>query len=275
MIDLHLHTTASDGLLPPAALVDRAAAAGLAIIAVTDHDTVGGLAEAVAAARTRAVRVIAGIEITAVENGSDVHVLGYFFDPDSAVLATFLREQREDRTRRVREMGDRLRSLGLSVDVDALISAADTGGRSIGRPAIADALVASGQAVDRTDAFDRLLGRGKPGFVPRRGTAAAAVIETIHAAAGIASLAHPGVTSSDSLIETLSRQGLDALEVWHSDHAPDQQRHYGRLADRLGLAKSGGSDFHGDGVHRAARLGGVGLPEPEFRRLEAAAGKRR
>jgi hypothetical protein len=262
-------------LLPPGALVDRAAAAGLAIIAVTDHDTVGGLAEAVAAARTRAVRVVAGIEVTAVEDGADVHVLGYFIDPDSAILATFLREQREDRTRRVREMGDRLRSLGLSVDVDALIRAADTGSRSIGRPAIADALVASGQAVDRTDAFERLLGRGKPGFVPRRGTPAAAVIATIHAAGGIASLAHPGVTCSDSLIETLSRQGLDAIEVWHSDHAADQQRHYGTLADRLGLAKSGGSDFHGDGLHRAARLGGVVLPEPEFRRLEAAAGNRR
>jgi predicted metal-dependent phosphoesterase TrpH len=275
LIDLHLHTTASDGLLAPAALVERAAAAGLTIIAVTDHDTVGGLAHAVDAGRTRAVRVVAGIEITAVEDGSDLHVLGYFIDPGSPILAAFLREQREDRTRRVREMGKRLRTLGLSVDVDALIREADAVTRSIGRPAIADALVASGQAVDRTDAFNRLLGRGKPGFVPRRGTPAAAVIETIHAACGIASVAHPGVTSTDSLIERLAGQGLDAIEVWHSDHTPDQQRHYAMLADRLGLAKSGGSDFHGDGVHRAARLGGVLLPEPEFQRLEAAAEKRR
>jgi hypothetical protein len=275
LIDLHLHTTASDGLLAPAALVERAAAAGLTIIAVTDHDTVGGLAEAAGAGRTRAVRVIAGIEITAVEDGSDLHVLGYFIDPDSAILATFLKEQREDRTRRVREMGERLRNIGLSLDVDGLISAAAAGRRSIGRPAIADALVASGQAADRTDAFERLLGRGTPGFVPRRGTPASAVIDTIHAAGGIASLAHPGVTSTDSLIERLAGQGLDAIEVWHSDHAPDQQRHYGRLADRLGLARSGGSDFHGDGVHRAARLGGVVLPEPEFQRLEATAEKRR
>jgi predicted metal-dependent phosphoesterase TrpH len=275
LIDLHLHTTASDGLLAPAALVERAAAAGLTIIAVTDHDTVGGLAEAVNAGRTRGVRVIAGIEITAVEDGSDLHVLGYFIDPDGPILATFLKEQREDRTRRVREIGERLQSIGLSVDVDALIRAAGAGTRSIGRPAIADALVASGQAVDRTDAFDRLLGRGTPGFVPRRGTPAAAVIETIHAAGGIASLAHPGVTASDSLIDRLAVQGLDAIEVWHSDHAPDQQRHYGMLADRLELAKSGGSDFHGDGVHRAARLGGVWLPEPEFQRLEAAAERRR
>ena len=207
MIDLHLHTTASDGLLVPAALVARAAAAGLTIIAVTDHDTVGGLVEAVDVGRTRGVRVIAGIEMTAVEDDNDVHVLGYFIDPDNDILAGFLREQREDRIRRVREMGARLRSLGVPVDVDALIATADRGSRSIGRPAIADALVASGQAVDRTDAFTRLLGRGRPGFVPRRGVSAAAVIDTIHTAAGIASLAHPGISASDSLVEALTREG--------------------------------------------------------------------
>ena len=275
MIDLHLHTTASDGLLVPAALVARAAAAGLTIIAVTDHDTVGGLVEAVDLGRTRGVRVIAGIEMTAVEDDNDVHVLGYFIDPDNDILAGFLREQREDRIRRVREMGERLRSLGVPVDVEALIATADLGSRSIGRPAIADALVASGQAVDRTDAFTRLLGRGRPGFVPRRGVPAAAVIDTIHTAAGIASLAHPGISASDSLVEALTGKGLDAIEVWHCDHSPDQQRHYSTLADRLGLAKSGGSDFHGDGVHHAARLGAVLLPEPEFQRLEAASERRR
>jgi predicted metal-dependent phosphoesterase TrpH len=275
LIDLHLHTTASDGLLAPAALVERAAAAGLTIIAVTDHDTVAGLADAAGAGQTCALRVIAGIEITAIEDGSDVHVLGYFIDPESPVLTAFLKGQREDRIRRVREMGERLRRIGLAVDAEALIGAAEAGARSIGRPAIADALVASGQAVDRTDAFNRLLGRGRPGFVARRGRPPEAVVDTIHAAGGIASLAHPGVASSDSLIERLARHGLDAIEVWHSDHAPEQQRRYGLMADRLGLAKSGGSDFHGDGVHRAARLGGVSLPAPEFQRLETAAERRR
>jgi predicted metal-dependent phosphoesterase TrpH len=275
LIDLHLHTTASDGLLAPAALVDRAAAAGLTIIAVTDHDTVGGLADAAEAGRARALRVIAGIEITAIEEGVDQHVLGYFIDPESPVLTAFLKEQREERIRRVRDMGERLRSIGLPLDVDHLIRAAHADGRTIGRPAIADALVAAGHAVDRTDAFDRLLRRGRPAFVPRRGAPAAVVIDTIHAAGGIASLAHPGVTSSDALIETLAGQGLDAVEVWHSDHSPDRERHYGLLADRLGLAKSGGSDFHGDGVHRAARLAGVSLPAQEFQRLEARAAERR
>jgi len=275
VIDLHLHTTASDGLLAPAALVSRAAAAGLRIIAVTDHDTVGGLSEAIDIGRTLDVRVVAGIEITAVEEDDDVHVLGYFIDPANATLAAFLKEQREDRTRRVREMGERLRSLGVPVDVEALIANADPGTRSIGRPAIADALVASGHAASRNDAFTRLLGRGKPGFVARRGTRAAAVIETIHTAGGIASFAHPGIIGNDALVEALARQGLDAIEVWHSDHPPERQQHYGAMAERLGLARSGGSDFHGDGTHHAAQLGAVVLPEPEFRRLEAAAEKRR
>ena len=275
MIDLHLHTTASDGLLSPAALVSRAAAAGLTVIAVTDHDTVGGLAEAIDAGLARRVRVVAGIEITAVENGTDVHVLGYFIDPASPALGAFLQAQRDDRTRRVREMGERLRALGVPLDVEALLAPAASGTRSIGRPAIADALVASGHAADRNDAFARLLGRGKPGFVPRRGVPATAVIDTIHAAGGIASLAHPGIMDDDPLVEALAPGGLDAIEVWHSDHSPDQQEHYRALAARLGLARSGGSDFHGDGVHRACQLGGVVLPESEFARLEAAAGKRR
>jgi predicted metal-dependent phosphoesterase TrpH len=275
LIDLHLHTTASDGLLAPGALVSRAAQAGLTIIAVTDHDTIAGLAEAVEAARTCGVRVVAGIEMTAVEDGSDVHVLGYFIDRHSETLATFLARQREDRIARVREMGARLRSLGMPLDVEAMIAAAARDMRSIGRPAIADALVASGHAASRDDAFARLLGRGKPGFVPRQGTPAAAVIDTIHAAAGIASLAHPGIEVDDVLVEALAKRGLDAIEVWHSDHSPEQQRHYGALADRLGLAKSGGSDFHGDGVHHTSGLGAVVLPEAEFLRLETAAEQRR
>jgi 3',5'-nucleoside bisphosphate phosphatase len=275
MIDLHLHTTASDGLLSPRELVERAAAAGLTTIAVTDHDTVGGLAEAREAGQDFGVRVVAGIEITAVENGQDLHVLGYFLDPESPSLGGFLRTQRADRVRRVRDIGARLGVLGYRLDVEPLVAAAERGGRSIGRPAIADALVAAGHCTDRNDAFARLLGRDRPAFIPRSGIPAAAVIATIHGARGIASLAHPGISATDQMIEQLAPAGLDALEVWHSDHSPEQQEHYGRLADRLGLARSGGSDYHGDGVHRECRLGAVLLPATELARLEAlAAGTR-
>lgn len=268
MIDLHLHTNASDGLLAPADLVGQASAAGLTTIAITDHDTVAGIPAARAAARQTGIRVIAGIEITSVDNHRDVHILGYFLDVDNAPLVELLRNQREDRIRRVREMGERLHELGLAVDVDALLAAAPAGGRSIGRPALADALVAAGHATDRNDAFARLLGRGRPAFVPRCGVAGADVVRVIHAADGIVSFAHPGVTGDDTLIPPLVDAGLDALEVWHSDHTPDQQRYYAAMAERFNLAKSGGSDYHGDGLHRACQLGAVVLPADEFERLE-------
>jgi predicted metal-dependent phosphoesterase TrpH len=275
MIDLHLHTTASDGLLAPRPLVRRAAAAGLTTMAVTDHDTVGGLAEAREAGIETGIRVVAGIEITAIEDGRDVHVLGYFIDPDDPDLAAFLQSQRGDRIRRVREIASRLAGLGHPIDVEPLVESAARGSRSIGRPAIGDALVAAGHCADRNDAFARFLGFGRPAFVPRTGVSGASVVATIHAAKGVASLAHPGILASDELIEPLAHSGLDALEVWHSDHTPEQEDHYARLADRLGLARSGGSDYHGDGLHRACRLGGVQLPAHEFARLEArAAGSR-
>lgn len=275
MIDLHLHTTASDGLLPPRVLVQRAAAAGLTTIAVTDHDTVDGLREAADAGAELGVRVVPGIEITAVENQCDVHVLGYFFDPGSTALTQFLQAQRSNRIRRVREIGARLAELGCRIEIEPLVEAAARGGRTIGRPAVADALVTAGHSVDRNDAFARLLGRGCPAFVPRTGVAGAAVLETIHAAGGIASLAHPGIAKDDELIEALAAVGLDAIEVWHSDHSPEQQTYYAALADRLAIARSGGSDYHGDGIHRASRLGGVLLPPADFRRLERlAAGSR-
>jgi 3',5'-nucleoside bisphosphate phosphatase len=275
VIDLHLHTTASDGLLDPEILVGRAAAAGLTTIAVTDHDTVAGVAAAQATGAGIGVRVIAGIEITAVESGRDVHILGYFVDVSSAPLAAFLVSQRQDRLRRVRAMAERLAALGLPIDVEPLLEAAQAGTRSIGRPAIADALVAAGHAASRNDAFARLLGRGKPAFVPRAGTSGTEVIATIHAAGGIASLAHPGIANDDGLIPPLVEAGLDAIEVWHSDHTPAHQQHYFALAERLGVGKSGGSDYHGDGVHRACTLGGVTLPDAEFERLQARVGARR
>jgi predicted metal-dependent phosphoesterase TrpH len=271
VIDLHLHTTASDGLLGPAALVARAAAAGLTTIAVTDHDTTAGIAEALSAASPIGLDVVAGIEITAVEDGRDVHILGYFLDPAVESLTLFLAAQRADRLRRVREMGGRLATVGYAVDVEPLLAAALAGSRSIGRPAIADALVAAGHAVDRNDAFARLLGRGRPAFVPRVGVSGAHVIAVIHQAGGVASLAHPGLVDDDALLRPLADAGLDALEVWHCDHSPAQQRHYFALADELGLARSGGSDFHGEGLHRACRLGAIGVPQAEFARLQALA----
>jgi predicted metal-dependent phosphoesterase TrpH len=275
LIDLHLHTTASDGLLAPAALVTRAGAAGLSVLSVTDHDTLAGLPEAADAARHAGLRLVAGIEITAVEQNRDVHILGYFFDPASPPLLEFLRTQRADRVRRVREIGDRLHDMGFTIDVEPLLARAAEGGRSVGRPAIADALVATGQIESRDDAFARLLARGKPAYVPRHGAGAAEVIGVIHSAGGIASLAHPGVLGVDDLIPVLAAAELDAIEVWHSDHDSEDEVRYRQIAGELGLGRSGGSDYHGEGVHRACRIGSIALPSREFAHLEALAEARR
>jgi 3',5'-nucleoside bisphosphate phosphatase len=216
---------------------------------------------------------VPGIEITAVEAQRDVHILGYFFDAENAGLSHFLREQRSSRLRRVRDMAARLRELGSEIDEQALLARVGPG-KSVGRPAIADALVAAGHAVDRNDAFARLLGQGRPAFIPRSGVSGGDVIRLIHEAGGIASLAHPGLLKNDDLIPVLVDAGLDALEVWHSDHLPQHQLHYAALAARWQLGCSGGSDYHGEGIHRTCRIGDVSLPPDEFTRLTSLAGSR-
>jgi predicted metal-dependent phosphoesterase TrpH len=272
VIDLHLHTTASDGTLSPADLVARVASAGLSVISVTDHDTVAGLGEVHAANASGRIRVVDCIEITAVEDGRDVHVLGYFIDPSSATLAVFLRAQREDRIRRAREMVDRLAGLGMRLDAGPIVARALTGeGRSIGRPQVADALIAAGFALDRRDAFDRLLAFGRPAFVARRGSSVREVVRTIHEAGGIASLAHPGPTAVDAQIPAFAAAGLDAIEASHSDHDTATEERYRQLARELGLAVSGGSDFHGDRSTHPLMLGILSLPAADFEELERRA----
>jgi len=270
LIDLHLHTTASDGTLSPAVLVARAAAAGLTVVSVTDHDTVAGLAEARAAAARHGVRLVNGVEITAVEDRRDVHMLGYFIEPSDIAFAAFLETQRADRIRRVRDIADRLRSLGHPIDVDAVLASASAhAGRSIGRPQIAVALVSTGHARDRNDAFDRFIGANSPAFVPRRGPTPDEVIAILGRAGGIVSLAHPGLTKVDAIIPRLVAAGLTAIEVRHTDHDAATEQRYRELAASLGIAASGGSDFHGDSGHRAAALGAVTLPAEDFAALES------
>ena len=272
MIDLHLHTTASDGALSPSELVLEARAAGLSIISITDHDTTAGYDAARAVAPGAGVELVPGIEISAVADGRDVHVLGYFIDPQSAVLRGFLERQREDRLRRVREMGARLAALGAPIDVEPILAEA-LRGRSVGRPQIASALLARGHVATRDEAFDRFLEYGGPAYVARCGASASDVISIIHAAGGLASLAHPGLLRRDHLIAPLAAAGLDALEVRHSDHDAATEAKYRALAQSLGLLVTGGSDFHGDNGHRICRLGSLTLTEEEFAALKTRAGR--
>lgn len=271
MIDLHLHTTASDGRLSPATLVERVAAAGITVMSVTDHDTVAGLGEVRRAADAAGIELVNGIEVTAVHEGRDIHMLGYFIDPDDVRFNAFLVEQRHRRVDRVREIGRRLERLGAVIDVDALLQrSSHTPGASVGRPVIARALAAAGHVASLQEAFDRFLATGRPAFVPRSGESPAMVVERIHAAGGVASMAHPGVTKQPAVMGALVAAGLDAVEVYHSDHPPDMQRELLAFAIDHKLLVTGGSDFHGDDS-RDRPLGRVTLPRPDYDRLRKAA----
>ncbi len=276
MIDLHTHTTASDGRCAPAELVARAAAAGVDVLSVTDHDTTAAVAAVAAACAQARIEFIAGIEMTAVVDDADVHVLGYFIDPESRSLASFLAEQRRRRIDRVRQIVDRLAALGIPLDADAILGpATGDSSRAAGRPWIARALVSAGVVEDTREAFDRFLKRGQPAFVPRLGPAPAEVFREIHGAGGIASLAHPGLLRRDDLIAAFAASGLDAIEAHHSKHNGEDTERYLAFAHAHRLAVSGGSDYHGDPSHDVVDIGGVSLPRQRLQPLKDRCATRR
>jgi len=271
MIDLHLHTTASDGTDTPAELVRVCRRTGLTTLAVADHDTTAAIARTARAARRAGIAFVPGIEITAAWRGSDVHLLGYFFDPASPVLAAFLDAQLHDRIRRARAIAERLAALGAPVDIESLIARAGT--RPVLRPHIAQALVNAGHAAHEGDAFDRYIGEGRPAYVARQGATPDEVVAVIRRAGGLSSMAHPGVTEQDALIPALAAAGLDAIEAYHTDHSADDTARYLHLAHSIGLAVTGGSDFHG---HRSAHSNGLGtvhLPAADFAEFRHRASK--
>src|SRR5262249_17107615 len=272
LIDLHTHTTASDGRDTPAALVAHAAAAGVTVLAVTDHDTVAGSAAADAACRTAGITFVNGIEITAMRDGGDVHVLGYFFDRTSPALVAFLAAQRRNRIDRVREMVARLAQHGIHLDADAIVQPGlEDPPESVGRQSIARALIDGGFAKDAIEAFERWLSFGRPAYVPRAGATPAQVFDRIREAGGIASLAHPALVGHDEWIDEFAADGLDALEAYHSDHDAAATARYLAIARRLGLAVSGGSDYHGDPSHGPPHPGAVSLPRDAYDALAARA----
>ena len=265
MIDLHTHTTASDGRCTPEELVARAAAAGVRVLAVTDHDTVAGCVPAADACARAQITFVPGIEITAVVDGADVHVLGYFVEADGPALQAFLAEQRQRRVDRVREMVARLAPHGIELDADAILQPgiADST-KAVGRPWIARALVERGHVPNISEAFNRWLSRGRPAFVPRIGAEPEEVFSRIHAAGGIASLAHPVLVKHDEWLPRFAQSGLDALEVFHSDHDQITTAHYLEIANTLRLGVSGGSDYHADDAHGGGGPGKVSLPQKYY-----------
>ena len=274
MIDLHTHTTASDGRCTPEELASRAAAAGVTTLGLTDHDTVGGCAATARACAYFGIDFVPGIEITAVAAERDVHVLGYFFDIESVSLLAFLAEQRRRRVDRVREMLDRLAALGMRLDTDAILKPGlDDSTRAVGRPWIARALVEGGHVATVNEAFDRWLSRGRPGFIPRIGADPAEVFARVHDAGGIASLAHPVLVQHDAWIPVFAESGLDAVEAYHSRHDAADTDRYLAVAHDLNLLVTGGSDYHADEEHGGGGPGSVSLPDNHFERLLKRVGR--
>ena len=265
MIDLHMHTTASDGTCTPEELVERARGVGIRIMSVTDHDTMAAVERATQAAAPYRITVVPGIEITSVHQGRDVHVLAYFLSEQAPGLQDLLQKQRRLRVDRAREIGDRLARLGVPIDMGSLIEGgANSGGKALARPQIARALVAAGHVASVAEAFDRYLSNDGPAYVPHQGASPATVSELVARVGGLASLAHPGQLNRDEIIPDLVASGLAAIEAYHSSHTPDMEAHYLDVAGRFGLAVTGGSDYHGEGTRRAEFFGVTALPQEYF-----------
>ena len=260
-IDLHAHTHASDGSLAPADVVARAAARGVTTLAITDHDTLGGVGEANAAGAGLGVTIIPGIELSVRAPQGQLHIVAYLPSCDPPALRDLLRDLRRARVIRAERIASRLAELGAPIDI-AAVQAAARG--SVGRPHLADALVAAGHADDRADAFARLLGDDAPAFIPHELLTPRAAIAAVGATGGITTLAHPGtlhlgLRGLESYVAHLRHLGLWGIEVHRAEHTPDQHAGYARIARRLGLVATGGSDFHGPATGRSD-LGETGTP---------------
>jgi predicted metal-dependent phosphoesterase TrpH len=255
-VDLHAHSTASDGSEPPEMLVARAVAVGLVAVALTDHDTVAGVAAARAAGDAAGVPVIAGVELSAFDSGGEVHILGlHLASPDR--LAAPLSVFQETRVSRAEEIVRALNALGIPVTMDAVLAA--SAGGAIGRPHVAKALIAGGWVRDHREAFDRYLGADRPAYVGKHRLTAADAMELIHDAGGVAIFAHPGRDGTLARIQALAAVGLDGVEVLHPSHGAEDVARLSAIAEHLELLRSGGSDWHGapDGMRA---LGGMHVP---------------
>jgi len=244
-IDLHSHSTVSDGLDSPAVLVERMAAAGLTAFALTDHDTLQGLPEAREAARRLGIELISGAEISAEWGGQDdIHILALFVDETNSRFLSQLATRQTERRTRGERMARKLVEHGYALDLDAI--RADVGDGVWGRPHLARALIRAGYAASNDEAFDRFLGREHPWYVPYEKWKAEEVIAAIREAGGVSSLAHAvWYREQDALVAALAAAGLDAIEVFHPDHDAEQERRFAALADARGLLTTAGSDFHG------------------------------
>ena len=273
-VDLHLHSYASDGTDAPATVVEKAAALGLSAIALTDHDTLSGIPEAAEAASRLPIELIPGVELSVNHNGVKIHMLAYFIEPEPGPLQDRLEALRDGRDIRNPKIVERLNELGYPITMDAVLE--QTRGDAVGRPHIADALVAAGLVRDRKEAFTELLADGRPAYVERDRLTAVDAIRLTTASGGVTSIAHPYSTGLDAadlraLVTELRDEGLTGVEAYYSEHSVFTRVQLAEMAAELGLVATGGSDYHGAGKpHLSIGTGTGDLVVPD----EALAGLR-
>jgi 3',5'-nucleoside bisphosphate phosphatase len=264
-VDLHTHSTASDGTLPPEQVVAAAHAAGLSALALTDHDTLAGIPAAARAGETLGVRVVPGVELSAHDGDREIHILALHVTR-LAVLESRLETFREGRTLRASQIVDRLRGLGVDISVDTVMQEAN--GAAVGRPHIARAMIREGAARDLRDAFDRYLGAGRPAFVPKQRLEVREAISIAHEAGGLAIWAHPGSDGRRARLEPLVALEIDGVEVRHPSHMLEDISRLAALTEFFGLVPSGGSDWHGlpEGTRN---IGAMRIPAAWLERQDA------
>ena len=272
-LDLHMHTTASDGRLSPSQLIDLAAARDLNIIAVTDHDTTEGLPEAYERKeRYPQLTIIPGIELSTDLPGSEVHVLGYFIDAANAEFQTMLAEFRATRVDRGLMMVQKLRALGVMIEWERVQELAQG---AVGRPHVAQAMLEAGYISSINEAFERYIGRNGPAYAERAKLTPAEAVATIRRVGGVAVLAHPRdvLANLDPILDEMCAAGLTGMEVYYHGYAGDLADYLKSVCQDRSLIPCGGSDFHGINGKTEAGLGRIDVPMTTAERLYAAAGK--
>ncbi len=270
MIDLHSHTTASDGQHTPSELVRLGSEAGVTHLAITDHDTIAGIREGTEAANAAGLTLIPGIELSAFMGDREIHILGHFIRPDHDELGQLSEALRTERRMRMERMIQKLNTLGVWIGMEQVLAVA--GEAHLGRPHLARALVERGVCSSTKDAFDRFLANGRPGFVDRERITAERAISLVRQAGGVATVAHPAVSqvTADEL-RSLRDAGLSGLEVFHADQKPAMQAKYLAIANELHLVPTAGSDFHGEKVAPGRRLGTANMEPRHFAELQRRA----
>ncbi|HET9595798.1 MAG TPA: PHP domain-containing protein [Anaeromyxobacteraceae bacterium] len=268
-IDLHSHSTASDGQFPAERVAEQAAAAGVAVWALTDHDSVAQLRVGAAAAQSLGMRFVGGVELSVqLDAKREIHLLGHFVDPDSEALRQFEDLLAEKRRIRMGEVIQKLAALGVAVapeDIEKF-----SGGKTLGRPHVARALVERGVVATVKEAFDRFLGEGRPAYVGRFRLSPGDAIGLVRGAGGTATVAHPGVSKVERYdLERMKGMGLVGVETYHPDQNPSVREKYAKIARELDLVPTAGSDFHGPEVAPGRRLGMVTMTAEELGELES------